>query len=94
MWDTNNCTKRCILIVLEGEERESGGKYIWGNNGQKNLRKCMNLHIQEGEQAPRRLNSKRFHTETHNQTVKRQRRRGNQESRKATCHRQGILNKN
>ena len=35
----------------------------------------MNLHIQEGEQTPRSLNSKRFHTETHNQTVKRQKKR-------------------
>lgn len=59
--------------VLEGEEKEKVAESIFEEIMAKyfqNLMKYMNLHLKEGEQIPRRLNSKKFHTKTHNQAVK------------------------
>ena len=62
LWSAIKCTNICIMGVPEGEEKEKRTERIFEEITLKNspkLMKDMNLHIQEAQQIPRKVYSKR-----------------------------------
>lgn len=71
--------------IPEGKKKEKAAESVFAELMAKyfqNLRRYMNLHIQESQQTLRKLDSKIFHTETlYNETIKRQRKRESEKQR-------------